>query len=200
MGTVKLKLEWPFLGVGNLNERTSSCVVHCYSGKKGTGAFLPVKLPLSKVRCRDIHQYEAVFTLVPHAGSGSTPSRPKQDEELCSRVAPSLQVLGLCPCATWPEPQHRADVCRAVECSDRGHWSDFLSKMLVPALQVLHVAPGGWLPLAATGCPVKNTWIVVPKQNMKRRECLRLGQMPDTRSFRHMGWRLKLQVIENRGS
>lgn len=103
MGTVKLKLEWPFLGVGNQNEQTSSCVIHRYSGKMGTGALPPVKLPLSKVRCRDIHQYKAVFTLVPHAGSGSTHSRPKQDKELCSHACSFSAGAGALPlcCLAW---------------------------------------------------------------------------------------------------
>lgn len=150
MGTAKLKLEWRFLGVGNLNEQTSSCVVHCYSGKIGTGAFPPVKLPLSKVWCRDVHQYK-----VPHAGSEALTADQSRMRSFAAVLAPSLLVLGLCPRAARPERQHRADVCRAVECSDHGHWSDFLSKVLVPALQVLHVAPGGCLPLAAAGVLLK---------------------------------------------
>lgn len=195
MGTVKQKLEWPFLGVGNLNEQTSSCVIPCYSGKIGTGAFPPVKLPLSKVWCRDVHQYK-----VPHAGSGSAHSRPKQDEELCSRACSFPLGAGALPscCLAWAPA--------------RG-WC-------VQGSRMLRLWPLEWFPeqnasaspagpshgsrgvsaSCSHWCPVKNTWIVVPKQNTKRRECLRLGQMPDTRSFRHMGWRLKLQVIENRGS
>lgn len=159
MGTVKQKLERPFLGLGNLNEQTSSCVIHCYSGKIGTGAFLPVKLPLSKVSCRDIHQYEAVDKMFlpwcPMQVLEVLTADQSRMRSFAAMLAPSLLVLGLCPRAARPERQHRADVCRAVECSDHGHWSDFLSKVLVPALQVLHMAPGGCLPLAATGVLLK---------------------------------------------
>lgn len=155
MGTVKLKLEWPFLGVGNQNEQTSSCVIHRYSGKMGTGALPPVKLPLSKVRCRDIHQYKAVFTLVPHAGSGSTHSRPKQDKELCSHACSFSAGAGALPlcCLAWAPA--RGWCVQGSRMLRPWHWSDFLSKMLVPALQVLHMAPRGCLPLAATGVLLK---------------------------------------------